>query len=378
MNNLSDKIKDLKKEIVSDSYSMSIGELISLYTDEELDIHPRFQRLFRWSPYQKTRFIESILLNIPIPPIFVSQNEEGVWDVIDGVQRLSTIFQFVGKLKDQNGEIVEMLSLEGTKALPELEGIYWESESSLSPVLPKDVKLDFKRARIVVNIVKKESDNSAKYELFQRLNTGGSNLSEQEVRNCLMLMSNPSFYDFVERLSTNEDFVISTPISNRLVDEQYRMELVVRYLIAMNCDLTNIKREYKDLAPLLDEKVLELCDIEQFDFEGQEQLFNSVFKILKAITNINCEDVFKKYIDKRFSGPVSSAAFLTITVGLAKAIQKGDRDIDEISDLELLIKNLYVQNTFMLYTRNGARAVERFEALTSFGREYFSGESKGL
>lgn len=378
MNNLSDKIKDLKKEIVSDSYSMSIGELISLYTDEELDIHPRFQRLFRWSPYQKTRFIESILLNIPIPPIFVSQNEEGVWDVIDGVQRLSTIFQFVGKLKDQNGETVEMLSLEGTKALPELEGIYWESESSLSPVLPKDVKLDFKRARIVVNIVKKESDNSAKYELFQRLNTGGSNLSEQEVRNCLMLMSNPSFYDFVERLSTNEDFVISTPISNRLVDEQYRMELVVRYLIAMNCDLTNIKREYKDLAPLLDEKVLELCDIEQFDFEGQEQLFNSVFKILKAITNINCEDVFKKYIDKRFSGPVSSAAFLTITVGIAKAIQKGDRNIDKISDLELLIKNLYVQNTFMLYTRNGARAVERFEALTSFGREYFSGESKGL
>lgn len=378
MNNLSDKIKDLKKEIVSDSYSMSIGELISLYTDEELDIHPRFQRLFRWSPYQKTRFIESILLNIPIPPIFVSQNEEGVWDVIDGVQRLSTIFQFVGKLKDQNGETVEMLSLEGTKALPELEGIYWESESSLSPVLPKDVKLDFKRARIVVNIVKKESDNSAKYELFQRLNTGGSNLSEQEVRNCLMLMSNPSFYDFVEQLSTNEDFVISTPISNRLVDEQYRMELVVRYLIAMNCDLTNIKREYKDLAPLLDEKVLELCDTEHFDYEGQEQLFNSVFKILKAITNINCEDVFKKYIDKRFSGPVSSAAFLTITVGIAKAIQKGDRNIDKISDLELLIKSLYEQDAFTFYTRNGARAVERFEALTSFGREYFSGESKGL
>lgn len=78
MKNLSDKIKELKKEIVSDSYSMSIGELISLYSDEELDIHPRFQRLFRWSPYQKTRFIESILLNIPIPPIFVSQNEEGV------------------------------------------------------------------------------------------------------------------------------------------------------------------------------------------------------------------------------------------------------------------------------------------------------------
>ena len=109
--------------------------------------------------------------------------------------------------------------LEGTKALPELEGLYWEADSPFESVLPKDVKLDFKRSRIVVNIVKKESDTSAKYELFQRLNTGGSNLSDQEVRNCLMIMSNPSFYDFVEKLSLNENFIETTPISNRLVDE---------------------------------------------------------------------------------------------------------------------------------------------------------------
>ena len=378
MKNLSDKIKELKKEIVSDSYSMSIGELISLYTEEELDIHPRFQRLFRWTSYQKTRFIESILLNIPIPPIFVSQNEEGVWDVIDGVQRLSTIFQFVGKLTDQDGNEVEPLVLEGTKALPELEGLYWESESALTPTLPKDVKLDFKRSRIVVNIVKKESDTSAKYELFQRLNTGGSNLSEQEVRNCLMLMSNPLFYDFVEQLSINENFIESTPVSNRLVDEQYRMELVTRYLIALNCDLSNIRREYKDLAPLLDEKVLELCDKQQFNYEMQEQLFNSVFKVLKSINEINCEDMFKKYMNNRFSGPVSSAAFLTITVGIANAIQNGNSIIDNYLELASLIKALYMKDTFINYTRNGARAVDRFEALTSFGKEYFSGESKGL
>ncbi len=378
MKNLSDKIKELKKEIVSDSYSMSIGELISLYTDEELDIHPRFQRLFRWTSYQKTRFIESILLNIPIPPIFVSQNEEGVWDVIDGVQRLSTIFQFVGKLKDKDGITLDKLALEGTKALPELEGLYWESDSPLDPTLPKDVKLDFKRSRIIINIVKKESDTSAKYELFQRLNTGGSNLSDQEVRNCLMIMSNPSLYDFVERLSANEDFIESTPISSRLVDEQYRMELITRYLIAINCDLSGIRREYKDLAPLLDEKVLELCDMNQFNYEAQEKLFYSVFKVIKSIDQINCEDAFKKFVDNRFSGPVSSAAFLTITVGLANAIQNGDDIIENTSKLSSLIKDLYLQENFIYYTRNGARAVDRFEALTSFGKEYFSGESKGL
>ncbi|MCM1225895.1 MAG: DUF262 domain-containing protein [Clostridium sp.] len=378
MKNLSYKIKELKKEIVSDSYSMSIGELISLYSDEELDIHPRFQRLFRWSSYQKTRFIESILLNIPIPPLFVSQNEEGIWDVIDGVQRLSTIFQFVGKLKDQDGKTVDKLALEGTKALPELEGVYWESDSPLDPILPKDVKLDFKRARIVINIVKKESDTSAKYELFQRLNTGGSNLSDQEVRNCLMIMSSPTLYDFVERLSLNEDFIEATPISSRLVDEQYRMELITRYLIAVNCDLLYVRKEYKDLAPLLDEKVLELCDRKQFNYEAQEHLFNSIFKIIKSIDQVNCEDVFKKHVGNRFTGPVSSAAFLTITVGLANAIQNGDDIVDNTLKLSSLIKELYLQETFTYYTRNGARAVDRFEALTSFGKEYFSGESEGL
>lgn len=247
---LSEKIKTLKKEIATDSYAMSIGELINLYSDEEIDIHPKFQRLFRWSDYQKTRFIESILLNIPIPPIFVSQNENGIWDVVDGVQRLSTIFQFVGKLKDANGQLVENLKLEGTKAIPELEGVMWESNDNCS--FPQDLKLDFKRSKIVVNIVKKESDTSAKYELFQRLNTGGSELSEQEVRNCLMIMSNPEFYDFVYDLSSNEDFKNCTPLSERMIDEQYRMELVMRYLIALNCDVSQAKREFTDLAPFLE------------------------------------------------------------------------------------------------------------------------------
>ena len=93
---LQDEINARASKIYRESYQMSIGELINLYRDGEMDIHPEFQRVFRWSEYQKTKLIESIMLNIPIPSIFVSQNEDGVWDVIDGVQRLSTIFQFVG------------------------------------------------------------------------------------------------------------------------------------------------------------------------------------------------------------------------------------------------------------------------------------------
>ena len=75
---LETEIKNARKEIVSDGYDMSVGEVINLYRDDELKINPEFQRLFRWDITRKTRFIESILLGIPIPPIFVFQDEDGM------------------------------------------------------------------------------------------------------------------------------------------------------------------------------------------------------------------------------------------------------------------------------------------------------------
>ena len=67
---LQDEIVQARTEIISDGYEMSIGELMNLYRDDELTINPEYQRLFRWDETAKTRFIESLLLGIPIPPIF--------------------------------------------------------------------------------------------------------------------------------------------------------------------------------------------------------------------------------------------------------------------------------------------------------------------
>src|ERR1017187_9529736 len=100
---------------------MSIGAIINLYRAGELTINPQFQRLFRWEPEQKTRFIESILLGIPVPPIFVYTDQRGTWELIDGLQRLSTIFQFVGELRPPPGqEKGGPLMLSGTNFLPDL------------------------------------------------------------------------------------------------------------------------------------------------------------------------------------------------------------------------------------------------------------------
>jgi hypothetical protein len=100
---LQDEIEKASREIATDGYPMSIGEIINVYRDGELDLHPEFQRFFRWKPSQKSKLIESILLGIPLPSIFVFQRADGVWDVIDGLQRLSTILEFAGELKREDG-----------------------------------------------------------------------------------------------------------------------------------------------------------------------------------------------------------------------------------------------------------------------------------
>ena len=194
---LDQEIKERRTEIRSDGYPMSIGELINLYRDGELDIHPEFQRFFRWSDEQKSRLVESILLGIPIPSIFVSQREDGVWDVIDGLQRLSTIFQLVGVLEDECGELVEPLTLKKTNYLPSLEGKTWKDDGCSSSI-GKTNQLLVRRTKIDVKIILRESSESSKYELFQRLNTGGSQLSDQELRNAILIMVNTEAYRWLD------------------------------------------------------------------------------------------------------------------------------------------------------------------------------------
>jgi Protein of unknown function DUF262 len=194
---LEEQIIERAREIHTDGYPMSIGEVISMYRDGDIDIHPEFQRIFRWAPEQKSRLIESILLRIPIPPIFVSQRLDGIWDVIDGVQRLSTILEFVGLYRDEDGALREPSELQGADYLPGLQGYRWEAgDRTFSDVMQRD----FKRAKLEFRIIAKQSDVNAKYDLFERLNAG-TQLSPQEVRNCLLVMLNLEMFNTLVELA---------------------------------------------------------------------------------------------------------------------------------------------------------------------------------
>lgn len=366
---LQEEIIARSSKIYRDAYQMSIGELINIYRDGEMDIHPEFQRVFRWSESQKTKLIESIMLNIPIPSIFVSQNDEGVWDIIDGVQRLSTIFQFVGILKDENNTLIKPLVLQKTEYLPSFEGMMWKNENEPSKSFTKEQQLAFKRARIDVIIVKKESDPNTKYELFQRLNTGGSMLSDQEVRNCIMIMVNKNFYDFLSSLSQNDDFNVCISITDRKEDEQFKLELILRLLIStrMNVD----EMAYNDLKELLDKETIKMIEnLTANDYEDIENKFNRTFKFLN---NILGEDTFKKYVDNKHKGAFLVGAFQGIAPGIYLNIDTIEQE--QNTTITNKIRDFYSTDTYIKSTDQGVRAVPRFKALSTFGKQYFSNEN---
>lgn len=93
------EVEKARRQVKTDSYAMSLGELVTMYESRELNINPAFQRLFRWNINQKSRFVESVLLGIPIPSIFVFETENSQWELVDGLQRVSTVLEFMGKLR---------------------------------------------------------------------------------------------------------------------------------------------------------------------------------------------------------------------------------------------------------------------------------------
>lgn len=366
---LQDEINEMSKVINTDSYPMSIGELASIYKEDELDLHPEFQRFFRWDIKQKSNLIESILLGIPIPPIFVSQNKSGVWDVIDGLQRLSTIFEFMGLLVDENKIKLPPSILIKTKFLPALEGKVWESDDE-EISLTSAQRMYIKRSKLDIKIVEKSSDPSAKYELFQRLNTGGTHLSPQEIRNCLLVMINKDFFTALKEMNDNEDFHKAVPLSDNSIERQDDMELIVRYIVARHSNMNEIKKD-DNIHDYLTECITEIAQNDTFNFKDEKTNFIETFSYLKDLLG---EDVFKKYYDNkdRFEGSVLISSFEAIVLGVS-------RNIDRIRTMgreEVIgrIKSIYNNPTYLEYTKRGTRAINRFKNLSLLSMEIFGDE----
>lgn len=308
---LLDEVQTARKKVVTGGYEMSLGELVNLYKNEELQIDPVFQRLFRWGEDRKTRFIESILLGIPFPPIFVFQAESGVWELIDGLQRLSTLFQLTGDLRGERAEALGPLVLNGTKFLPSLDGKRWvESSEGAGDGLGQALQLEIKRARVRVEILKSESDVSAKFELFQRLNTGGAGLTEQEVRNSIAFSINPTFYNWLMDKSGLQAFRVTTSQTESAIEAQAGVELALRFFAFRAVPY----RPGLDVHEYLDDALMTMATDTAYDTDGEGRIFDETFGFLNDALG---ERAFRRWNGQAFTGKFLMSVFEILATGVS-------------------------------------------------------------
>lgn len=365
---LDNEIQEARQTVVSDGYEMSIGEVMNLYRDEEIIIAPDFQRLFRWDPSRKTRFIESLLLGIPTPPIFVYQDEKGIWELIDGLQRLSTIFEFVGLLRLADGGVAEPSVLEGTRFLPSLANKKWEpTDPETDDGIGQTQQLQVKRARIRVEILKQESDPVAKYELFQRLNTGGAELSEQEVRNCVAIMINRDFHRWLMQRRANEAFqrTIAQTDTGRM--RQADAELALRFFAFRHVPY----KSGLDVHEYLDEALFVIASDEGYPYEQEAAVFDRTFEVLDEALG---DKAFKRWDGAAFTGKFLMSVYEVVATGISKNLARIERmeDADRKEYIVQRCKDLWMDETFDQNSGAGVRGTTRLANLLPMAEGFFA------
>lgn len=201
------EIREFPVSVIVDKFITGLGE-----DEAELYI-PDYQREFIWSDKQQSRFIESILLNLPIPYLFVADigegKNEGRLEIVDGSQRIRTLVQFLG----------DQLRLKELTKLPLANGFVFSD-------LSKPRQLRFKRKTLRMIELTEMADEEARREIFDRLNTGGTKLENMEQRRG---SHDGIFMDFIDAMSKNIKLRDICPVSKVRADRAEYSELVLRY-----------------------------------------------------------------------------------------------------------------------------------------------------
>jgi hypothetical protein len=347
MPSIEDAIDKKIGEVRTETLDLSFGEITNLYSSKEFIIQPDYQRLFRWSLEQRSRIIESILLELPIPQIFVIENDDGVIELIDGLQRVSSVMQFI----DSNLLQLEALQLFGCDIVPELNG---QSFSSL----PLTLKLRLKRSSVRTIVIKKQSSSMLRYEMFKRLNTGGSILASQEIRNCTArMLGEPGvrFYTFLQKCAAVQAFQdCIEPLSQSDKEQRGDEELVLRFFAVKNGQglFAGNVRDWLDdyMEGVLLQKI-------NFDYPREEEAFNRLFGFLSRAIGAGA---FVRYRGEVPVGALAPAYFEAVTMGTQRAMPEIEAVDPE--QFKAVIRDTVQGETFRSFTGPGANSREKLES----------------
>ena len=224
-----EKYKNGENRIVTEQARYPLINLNEIF-EENYNLKPEYQRKFVWDTVRKSRLIESFIINIPIPPIFLYEIEYSKYEVMDGQQRVNTILDYYN----------DEFSLEGLEIWKELNGKKYSE-------LPEDIKAGIDRRYLSAIILLKESskdvfsEQKMKQFVFERLNTGGLRLENQEIRNALY----PSkFNDLIIKLSENKIFKKLFDIGE---ERMKNYEMVLRFFTYKSACYLGISKSTKEL-----------------------------------------------------------------------------------------------------------------------------------
>lgn len=233
------------KLIRVDTKPFSIRHIYEMLHNGDIDLSPDFQREFVWLDItRKSRLIESLLLRIPLPVFYLAQDEEGKFKVVDGVQRLTVIRDFMdNKFKLKNLEY-----------LNDCEGKWYQNKNrEPSENLKQLYVRRIEQSQLYMNVIDPQTPEKVKYDIFRRINTGGKSLNAQEIRNCL---AHPKTRQFLQSLAASETFLTATRhsiSSTRMADKEIVLRFIAFYLLDHNL---YSQKEYKgDMDGYLDHTV---------------------------------------------------------------------------------------------------------------------------
>ena len=280
-----------KRKIYTDQRDPEIDSLHKRFLKGRLNVQPVFQRQFVWDKVKSSRLIESALLDIPIPIVYLSEEKDGKENVIDGQQRLTAFFSFIdGKLPD-NSEF----KLSGLKVFTELNGKKFNQ-------LSEDLQDKITTYKISVIKFRKESDSDLQFEIFARLNTGSVPLNDQELRNCVF---RGKFNELIKELSQDKDFKyllgIATP-DRRMKDR----ELVLRFAAFHFNTYLNYNAPIKKFLNDTMEKYQNISSVDELNLRNA---FKNTINIIRSLLDNNAFKRFYRGDEKNKNGKWETQKF---------------------------------------------------------------------
>ena len=279
--------------------SMTVDLLLSRARSQMIDLQPDFQRRWGvWDEKRQSRLIESLLLRIPLPVIYAAENEDEKWEIVDGIQRLSTIARFIDPASIGEGE----LKLTGLEYLDAYNGATF---SELSPRL----QLRLRETELVIHLIRKGTPAEVKFNIFARINTGGVALSSQELRHAIT--PGPA-RKILEEWSSLPAFIEATDGSVRSIRMDDR-ELVLRFIAFFMLGLDEYRQAEMD--GFLIRAMKSLNSKEASEVSRIKDSFEKSMRVSSAVFG---NDAFRKrYSWDSARLPINKALFEAVSVNIA-------------------------------------------------------------